>query len=438
MDDTVNTAALERSAMFKVYLRLLPFTVIAYFLAYVDRINVSFAALTMNKDIGLSAAAFGFSGTLFYIGYVLFEVPSNIAMEKIGARIWIARIMISWGVISGATAFVATEFWFDTVRLLLGIAEAGFFPGMMLLFTYWFPEHHRARIIAGFTVALPLAIGIGAPISTAIMELNGLFGLKSWQLVFVFEALPTVLLGIATLFFLTDRPADARWLSDAERHWLMTELANERRQKEARRSFSLWQMMRNPQVLWMSLNYFGIVTASLGMAMFIPQIIKQLGFSNMNVGWLTMIPYLIGAASMIFFGWSSDRMQERRWHLTIASLLAGGGMLIAGLAMGSIWGLIGMSIAAAGLYGSKGPFFAMPSMFLSGMALAAGLGWINALGNIGGAVGPLLVGWAKDATGSFATGLYLLAGFGMLSAIVAGFFIDVPRVVVRGQRAPAE
>lgn len=431
-------SAIERSAMFKVYMRLLPFTVIGYFLAYIDRINVSFAALTMNKDIGLSASAFGFAGTLFYIGYVLFEVPSNIAMEKIGARIWIARIMISWGIVSASTALVTDPFWFNIVRFLLGVAEAGFFPGMMLLFTYWFPEHHRARIVAGFTVALPLAIGIGAPLSTAIMELSGMWGLKGWQILFLFEAVPTVLLGIGTLFFLTDRPSEARWLTDAERDWLVTELANERRQKDAKRAFSIWAMMRNPQVLWLGLNYFGIVTASLGTVLFVPQIIKQLGYSNMNVGWLTSIPYLIGAVSMILFGWSSDRMQERRWHLVVASLLAGSGMLIAGLTMGSIWALVGISIATCGFYGSKGPFFAMPSMFLSGIALAAGLGWINSLGNIGGAVGPWMMGVARDATGNFAAGLYLLAGFGVLSSLVAGFFIDVPRVVVRGHRVPAE
>ena len=431
-------SAIERSAMFKVYMRLLPFTVIGYFLAYIDRINVSFAALTMNKDIGLSASAFGFAGTLFYVGYVLFEVPSNLAKEKIGARIWIARIMISWGIVSASTAWVTDPFWFNIVRFLLGVTEAGFFPGMMLLFTYWFPEHHRARIVAGFTVALPLAIGIGAPLSTAIMELNGMWGMKGWQILFIFEAVPTVLLGICTLFFLTNRPSEASWLTDAERTWLVDELANERRQKEAQRAFSVWSMMRNPQVLWLGLNYFGVVTASLGTALFVPQIIKELGYSNMNVGWLTSIPYLIGAVSMILFGWSSDRMQERRWHLVIASLLAASGMLIAGLTMGSIWALVGISIATCGFYGSKGPFFAMPSMFLSGIALAAGLGWINSLGNIGGAVGPWMLGAVKDATGSFAYGLYLLAGFGVMSSLVAGFFIHVPRIVVRGQRAPAE
>lgn len=438
MDSSNDRAALERSAMAKVYARILPFTMIAYFLAYVDRINVSFAALTMNKDIGLSAAAFGFSGTLFYIGYVLFEVPSNLAMEKVGARLWIARIMISWGAISGATALVGGETGFYVVRFLLGVAEAGFFPGMMLLFTYWFPEHHRARIVAGFTVALPLAIGLGAPISTAIMELNGMFGLKGWQLLYIFEAVPTVVLGIITLFFLTDQPGQAKWLTPAERAWLVEELRHERRQKDAHRAFGIGEMMRNPQVLWMSLNYFGIVTGSLGMAMFIPQIIKQLGFSNMNVGWLTMIPYLIGAASMLIFGWSSDRRQERRWHLVIASVFAGAGLLIAGLTMGTMWSLVGMSLAAAGFYGSKGPFFAMPAMFLSGTALAAGLGWINALGNTGGAVGPWLVGLARDATGNFATGLYLLTAFSILSAVVAGFFINPPRIIIRGQRLPAE
>ena len=309
MSDTV-----EKSTASKVYWRLLPLAVLTYFLCYLDRINVGFAALTMNKDLGLDAATYGMAAGAFFWGYFLFEVPSNLILEKVGARIWIARIMISWGILSGATAFVVGPWSFLTMRFLLGLAEAGLFPGMILFFTYWFPDWHRARIMAGFTVALPLAVAAGAPMSTALLELNGTLGLAGWKWMFIAEAIPTVIVGFVFLFFVTDRPHHAHWLTEQERNWLINTLEEERKLIEATRKISLWQSFFEPRVLILTLNYFGIVTASLGLLLFLPQMVKQLGLSNMQVGWVSMIPYAFGALSMVAWGWVSDRMGERRWN----------------------------------------------------------------------------------------------------------------------------
>jgi ACS family tartrate transporter-like MFS transporter len=420
-------AAIEKSAMRKIYLRLLPFAILSYFLAYIDRINVSFAGLTMRGDLDMSATAFGFAAGTFYWGYFIFEVPSNIAMEKVGARLWIARIMITWGILAGLTALVVGPTSFSALRFLLGAAEAGFFPGIVLYFTYWFPSHHHARIVSGFLVGLPIAVAAGAPISTALLGLDGLFGLRGWQIMYIAEAIPTIVIGIFTLFWLTDRPEQAKFLTAEERTWLATKLAAERRAKEAVRTFSVLQGMFDPKVLLLSLNYLGIVTASLGMLIFIPQIIKSLGsFSNMTVGWLTMIPYICGGISLVLWGRASDRMNERRWNLLAACIVSTAGLVMAGLTMGTWWALVGMSIAAIGFYGSKGPFWAMPPMFLTGTAAAAVIAWINSIGNLGGFFGPWYVGVMKDATGSYAGGLYGLALLGLIASFVCAFFLHIP------------
>jgi ACS family tartrate transporter-like MFS transporter len=432
--------SLERSTMRKVYLRLLPFAVLSYVLAYIDRINVSFAGLTMRADLDMSAGTFGFAVGMFFWGYFIFEVPSNVILEKIGARIWIARIMITWGILAGLTAIVTGSTSFSIVRFLLGVAEAGFFPGIILYFTYWFPSHHHARIVSGFLVGLPFAVAVGSPISTALLGLDGLFGLRGWQVMYIAEAIPTVVIGFITFFVLTDRPEQAKFLTEEERNWLVNTIAAERRATEAIRKFSLWQALYNPKVLLLALNYFGIVTASLGMLYFIPQMIKSLGnYSNMTVGWLTMIPYVCGAIAMVVWGRISDRMNERRWNLFVGCVFSTVGLVIAGMTMGTWWALVGMSIAAMGFYGSKGPFFAMPPMFLSGAGLAAGIAWINSLGNLGGFFGPWYVGVMKDLTGNFAGGLYGLALLGLLAAVVCALFLHITaRLPASAIVAPAE
>src|SRR4051812_8656619 len=426
--------------MRKIYLRLLPFAILSYFLAYIDRINVSFAALTMRGDLNISAGDYGFALGTFYWGYFLFEVPSNVILEKVGARIWIARIMITWGILAGLTAVVTGPTSFGIVRFLLGVAEAGFFPGIILYFTYWFPSYHHARIVSGFLVGLPVAVAIGAPISTGLMSLDGLFGLRGWQVMYIAEAIPTLVVGAITFLVLTDRPEQAKFLTAEERNWLVTKIAAERRATEAVRKYSLWEALYNPKGLLLALNYIGIVTASLGMLIFIPQMIKSLGnYSNMTVGWLTMIPYLCGAVAMVVWGRISDRMNERRWNLFVGCVFSTVGLVIAGLTMGTWWALVGMSIAAMGFYGSKGPFFAMPPMFLSGAGLAAGIAWINSIGNLGGFFGPWYVGVMKDLTGSYAGGLYGLALLGLVASLVCAFFLHIPnRLPSSVVGAPAE
>jgi MFS transporter, ACS family, tartrate transporter len=487
--------AVEKSAMRKIYLRLLPFAVLSYILAYIDRINVSFAGLTMRGDLKLSATEFGFALGTFFLGYFIFEVPSNVIMEKVGARIWIARIMITWGMFAGVMAFVYDTTSFSIVRFLLGVAEAGFFPGMLLYFTNWFPRKHHARIVSGFLVGLPIAVALGAPISTALLGLDGLFGLKGWQIMYIAEAIPTIGIGFLTLLVLTDRPEQANFLTAEEKGWLAGKLASERPAAKDSGTFgfwkvlilammyvvitaaslwllyftpqitvwlrtyfgdappvvvvlipyifgtigllvwgriadrSLWQAMINGKVLLLAVNYFGIVTASLGMLYFIPQIIKSLGnFSNMQVGWLTMIPYICGGIGMVAWGRISDKMNERRWNLFVACVLSTGGLVLAGYMMGTWWAMVGLSLATIGFYGSKGPFFAMPPMFLSGTALAGGgFAWINSIGNLGGTVGPYYVGYMKDLTGSFAGGLYGLALLSLIAAIVCALFLHIPQ-----------
>ena len=421
MDD-----AIEKSAMRKIYIRLLPFAILTYFLAYVDRINVSFAGLTMRGDLHMSATAFGFAAGTFYWGYFIFEVPSNIALEKIGARIWIARIMITWGIFAGITAMVTGSTSFSIVRFFLGASEAGFFPGIILYFTYWFPTYHHARIVSAFLIGLPVAVAVGAPISTAILGLDGLFGLSGWQLMYIAEAIPTVLIGVATLFVMTDRPEQAKFLTEAEKNWLTAKLASERKAKEAVKTFGMIQAMFDPKVLLLSLNYFGIVVASLGVLIFVPQIIKSIGNSgNMAVGWLTMIPYICGGVSLVVWGRISDRMRERRYNLLGACLLAAVGLFIAGYMLGTWWSMVGLSLATMGFYGTKGPFWAMPPMFLTGTAAAATIAWINSIGNLGGFFGPWYVGVMKDVTGSYAGGLYGLALLCVISALVCAFFLNI-------------
>jgi ACS family tartrate transporter-like MFS transporter len=421
--------AIEKSAMRKIYIRLLPFAILSYFLAYIDRINGSFAALTMRGDLGMSATDYGFAVGTFYWGYFIFEVPSNVIMEKVGARLWIARIMITWGILAGVTAFVTGSVSFGWLRFLLGIAEAGFFPGIVLYFTYWFPSYHHARIVSGFLVGLPLAVAGGAPISTALLALDGWLGLKGWQIMYIAEGVPTVLIGIVTLFVLTDRPEQAKFLTREEKDWLSAKLLAERKAKEKIKVFTFWQSFFDFKVLMLALNYFGIVVASLGILFFVPQIIKSIGVTNnMTVGWLTMIPYIAGGVGLVVWGRISDRMNERRYNLLGACIVSAVGLIIAGLTMGTWWAMVGLSIAAFGFYGSKGPFWSMPPMFLTGTAAAASIAWINSIGNLGGFFGPWYVGVVKDYTGSYSGGLYGLAALCVISAVVCAIFLHIPNV----------
>jgi ACS family tartrate transporter-like MFS transporter len=355
--------------------------------------------------------------------------------------------MITWGLLSAATAYVAEiSSWlrtvsflapvaehidptsmFAVVRFLLGLAEAGFFPGLILYFTYWFPSHHHARIVSAFLTGLPIAVAAGAPISTALLGLDGWFGLKGWQIMYLAEAIPTVLLGFLTFVYMTDKPDQARWLTSDERSWLIGRLESEREAKDAARRFGFWEALVNPTVLLLSLNYFGIVVASLGVLLFVPQMIKSLGtLTNFEVGLVTMIPYIMGGIAMVVWGRISDRMDERRWNLFWACALSTVGLVVAGWTMGTWWAVVGVTIATMGFYGSKGPFWSMPPMFLTGTAAAGTIAWINSIGNLGGFFGPWWVGFMKDATGSFAGGLYGLALLCFIAAAVCALFLSIP------------
>jgi MFS transporter, ACS family, tartrate transporter len=412
------TSAVETRTMRKVYIRLLPFTFALYMICYLDRANIGFAALTMNRDLGLSSYIYGLGAGAFFWGYFLLEVPSNLILERVGARRWIARIMISWGIVSGCFAFVSGPVSFFTLRFLLGLAEAGFFPGMILYFTYWFPPYHRARIIAGFMAAIPVAIGVGAPVSTALLELNGVFGLAGWKWLFLAEALPAVILGVCVMFYLTDRPADAAWLADDEREWLGGVMAEEKRRVEAERPISVWQSLINLRVLALGAIHFAQAGVSVGMAVFVTLIVKQLGLTNMETGWLTAVPFIFGTIGILVWGGISDRMNERKWNLTLSCLCMAAGLAMAGMFVGTYLSIAGLSIAMIGLYASNAHLFPIPSMFLTGAAAASGIAWVNSLGILAGGITAPVIGYLRDASGNFQSGLYFLAALGVMGALV--------------------
>jgi ACS family tartrate transporter-like MFS transporter len=410
---------IERQTMRKVYLRILPFTFVLYLICYLDRVNIGFAALTMNRDLGLSSYVFGLGAGAFFWGYFLLEVPSNLILERVGARRWIARIMITWGIVSGCFAFVQGPISFFTLRFLLGLAEAGFFPGIIFYFTYWFPPFHRARIVAGFMAAIPVSIGIGAPISTALLELNGVFGLAGWKWLFLAEAAPAVIMGIAVLFWMTDRPAEASWLEPEEKRWLTAVMDQERRIVEQIGRVSVLRTLVNPQVLTVAAIHFAQAGVAVGIAVFTALIIKQLGLSNMQTGLLTAVPYVLGTVGILVWGYISDRMNERRWNLAASCFCMAIGFTAAGLTVGTYWSIAGISLGVIGLYASNGHLWPLPSMVLTGAAAASGIAWANSLGILAGSITPPAIGWIKDVTGSFQGGLYLLAAWGLMGAIIA-------------------
>ncbi len=431
--------ALEQATLRKVYFRLVPFCFLLYILCYIDRINVSFAALTMNKDLGLSPYVYGLAAGAFFWGYCLLEVPSNIILEKVGARPWIARIMITWGLLSAATAFVTGPTSFFIVRVLVGAAEAGLFPGLILYFHRWFPQHHRGRVTGWFLTGLPLATAIGAPLSTAFLQLDGLWGLHGWQWMFLGEGLPTALIGVSVLFLLTERPAEATWLTAAQRDWLSGAIARETRAVEQVRAFSILSAMVNPRVLILAVIFSGIGMAGVGTVLFLPQILKAVGVTNTQAGLLTAVPYVFGTVAIVACGHLSDKVTDRYWTLVVTCGLATLGMVLAAMWNHSLWGLVGFAIATVGFYGMKSPFWPLPSTFLTGSALAAALAFINSLGNFAGYLGPIAVGWAKETTGAFDTGLYVLAAAAAASTVTAlGCALWMPRGAAREVRlAPA-
>ena len=418
----MNEQLQEKAIINKVSWRIIPFMVLAYLLCYIDRVNLGFAASTMNLELGFTATMFGWGAGILFIGYFLFEVPSNIALQKFGARIWIARIMITWGIISAAMAMVQGPVSFLVTRFLLGAAEAGFFPGIILYLTFWFPARYRGVIVSRFMFAQPIALMLGSALSGWILGMDGVMGVAGWKWLFICEGIPSVLFGIFTFFYLTDTPAQAKWLEPNERQWLQSQIDEERSKIESVHSKAgLWETLINPKVILLGVIYVCIVIGIYGVNMWLPQIVKSFGNnSSVEIGLIAAIPFVAAAIGMLWIGYSSDKHQERKWHTTISIVVAGMGLLASAFFNGSpALTILFLSISSVGLYGCMPIFWTVPSTFLTGTAAAAGIALINSIGNLGGFVGPLAVGWIKDTTGSFASGLVFLGVSVLLGSILA-------------------
>jgi len=401
---------IEQRTLRKVVWRLVPFLMLCYLLAFIDRGNVGMASLQMNHDLGLTARVFGFGSSLFFVSYFFFEVPSNLALQRYGARIWIARIMITWGLISAATALVSGPASFYALRFLLGAAEAGFFPGVLLYLSYWIPATHRARIVATFMVAIPAASFIGSPISAVLLQMDGFAGLRGWHWLFILEGIPTVLLGIACLRVLTNRPEEAKWLSNEERQWLTNTLAGEARGPKKVAQMPLLKLFCNRYVLCLAQVDVCASAAGSTLSVWQPQLLKSFGLTVMQTGLLNSVPYAVASVLMVVWGRRSDRLKERRWHTAIPMLLIGLGLFGTSLSGSLVPTMVMLCAVLVGAYSFKGPFWALASGMLSNSAAAAGLATINAIANlIGGGLMVNVYGWVKQATGSYALALMPLA-----------------------------
>jgi ACS family tartrate transporter-like MFS transporter len=409
----------ERELIGKISLRLIPFMFLLYIVSYLDRVNVSFASLQMNAALGFSPEIYSLGAGIFFIAYFIFEVPSNLILHRVGARLWIARIMITWGIISSAMMFVKGPASFYVLRFLLGVAEAGFFPGMILYLTYWFPGDARGRAIARFMTATAIAGAIGSPISGLLLQMNGMAGLGGWQWLFLIEGIPSIVLAFVTLVYLPDGPAKASWLSAEEKKWISNRLEAERAYSSGQLHYSPGAAMSSSRVWTFAGIYFAIVMGFYGITFWLPQIVKA--FSGMNdflVGCLAAIPWIAATILMVVTSKHSDRTRERRWHVALSAIAGAAGLLSAGIATNPVMELAALSLAAAGIWGTLGPFWAMSSKSLAGTGAAAGIALINSVGNLGGFLGPYLIGWVRTRTNSFALGLMVLALFLIAGAVV--------------------
>lgn len=419
--------ALEKAAYSKVTWRLIPFLFLCYVVAYLDRVNVGFAKLQMLTDLKFSDTVYGLGAGIFFIGYFLFEVPSNIILHRTGARVWIARIMVTWGVISSAMMFVTTPTIFYVFRFFLGVAEAGFFPGIILYLTYWFPSARRARVVALFMTAIALSGVVGGPLSGWIMQsFAGVHGWAGWQWLFLLEGIPSIVVGVCVFFYLDDSIAKAKWLSDAEKKLLIDNIS---RDEGSRAEHSLKQVFSHGRVWLMASIYFCFVMGLYGISFWLPQLIKTAGVKDvLDVGLLTMIPYALAAVAMVLASRSSDRTGERRLHTAGAGFIGGAGLLLSGMFGGDVVpAMAALSLATMGILTSLPLFWTLPTSMWRGAAAAAGIALINSVGNLAGFVSPFVVGSIKDATGSTIAGLYVLAA----SLFLGGVLV---LLATRGQR----
>ena len=416
-------SAVATRTLAKVTRRLMPFLFLLYLLNFLDRVNVGFAALQMNRDLGFGPEVYGLGAGIFFVAYALFEVPSNLILARTGARLWIARIMISWGLVASAMMFVRSAESFYGARLLLGVAEAGFFPGIIYYLTYWYPARERARAYAAFLAAIPLSGIVGSPISGALLELDGVAGLAGWQWLFLLEGLPSVIVGFWVLRYLTDRPSAARWLTPEESAWLERTLEVERAQMAQPHGAGLLQALRDPNVWHLALIYFLVVVGLYGFALWLPQLVKTIpGLSNLEVGVISAIPYLVAAVGMVLVGARSDRTGERYLHMAISTLVGAAGFVLAAYVRSAVPLVVALSIVAFGALAPIGVFWSLPTSFLKGRAAAGGIAFINSIGALGGFVGPYAVGLVRKRTGSFEAALLTLAGV-MIASVAAAVWL---------------
>jgi MFS family permease len=408
----------EQATMRRVARRLIPLLIACYFVAYLDRVNVGFAGFSMSRDLHLSASVFGFGAGVFFVSYFLFELPSNLILNKVGARRWIARILITWGLVSALTAAVQGPNTFYGIRFLLGAAEAGFYPGVILYITWWFPGIYRSRVIGLFQTAIPISVIFGSIISGTILSLDGALGLAGWQWLFIIEAVPAIVLGIVVAYCLTDRPEGALWLSPAQRTWLAERLAKERTEREAVQRFNLGEALRSGRVLALTLVYFGNAFASYGLTLFLPQIVRRFGIGNVGTGFVTAIPYVFGAIAMVGWGLHADRTGERTRHCAAACLLSFVGLASCVFLDNPVALMVAIVLAQMGQSAIAPTFWPLPSAMLTGTAAAGGIAMINSVGNLGGFLGPFAMGLARDATGSFGVGLLIIASGMLVAGIV--------------------
>ena len=409
--------SLEKKTMRAVAWRIVPFLMLCYFVSFLDRVNVGFAALQMVKALHMSSAVFGFGGGLFFVSYFLFEVPSNLLLEKMGARIWIARIMITWGFLAAGMAVVTGPYSFYAMRLLLGVAEAGFFPGVILYLTYWFPREYRARIVGIFTVAIPVSSFLGSPISAALLGIDGYLGLAGWQWMFILEGAPAVLLGLFCLFVLSDRPAKASWLTPEQKDWLNGRLAQEALRAKRVGQISLWRVLCNKYVLVLSVVLAGSTAVSSGLQIWQPQIIKSYGLTNMQTGLLNSIPFALASVLMVLWGRRSDQTGERVWHTALPLLVTAISLGSATLFHSLFAIIVILCLAVIGIYAGKGPVWALSTDWLSAGTAAAGLAQMNAISNLAGFGTTYVVGYLKQATGSYSIAMLPLAALSGVAAL---------------------